>query len=290
MRNIFTVDLEDWYLVNENDRYNNFQNMNEYRENLHSNVRTILSLLKRKNIKATFFVLGKLAETEPEIVNEIYSNGHEIACHGYNHKRVSEMTQEEFKRDLELSIKVIQKVCGITPKGYRAANFSINKNNLWSLFVLKEFGFAYDSSIYPIKYYSEFKRNEINMSPYVHESGIIEFPLSCIEIIKYRIPFSGGAYFRFIPFNLFCNFIKKINKQGRELIFYIHPWELNNSFPISSVSGLSKLRKFYNINKVESRLKSMVDKFDFYSIEEYIINNFSKNYSIYLKLIIKLFN
>ena len=113
------------------------------------------------------------------------------------------------------------------------------------------------------------------MSPFVHESGIIEIPLSCVDIFQLRIPFSGGAYFRFIPYKLYSYLVNKIYSQGRILVFYIHPWELNNSLPKSSVKGLSKLRKYYNINKVGARLNSLVEEFDFCSVEEFLKINFN---------------
>ena len=270
MKNIFTVDLEDCYFVPENESICNIKKIPEYRINLHKNVDCILSILRNKNFSATFFVLGKLAESEPELIQKINSQGHEIACHGYDHTNPDKMSCDEFKYDLELSINAIYKASNKLPTGYRAPNFAINKNNIWTLSILKEFGFAYDSSIYPLKYYSEYKRNEIVMDPFIHESGIIEIPLSCIEMLQCRIPFSGGAYFRFIPYKIYRNFIKKLNKRNRELVFYIHPWELNNSLPKNSVKSLSKIRKFHNINKVGARLKSLTDDFEFCSVEEFI--------------------
>lgn len=270
MKNIFTVDLEDWFFIPENKSFMKNEKEREYIANLYRNVRTILELLESKKIKATFFILGKLAEIVPDLVNEVKLCGHEIACHGYIHRNITEMNSEEFKRDLELSVNAIFSACGIIPLGFRAPNFSINKNNIWSLRILKEFGFAYDSSIYPIKYYSEYKGNEIGMKAFIHESGIIELPLSCVEFLHIRMPFSGGAYFRFIPYSIFRHLIKRINKKNRSIIFYIHPWELNNSLPKNKLNKLSRIRKYYRIDKVETRLKSLIDEFEFYSIEEYL--------------------
>ncbi|TAL69560.1 MAG: DUF3473 domain-containing protein [Bacteroidetes bacterium] len=275
MKNIFTVDLEDWCFIPENNPFIKKGKEKEYIENLYRNVRIILELLESKKIKATFFVLGKLAENVPEIVKEVKIRGHEIACHGYQHKNITEMKKDEFKKDLELSLNAIFSSCGVIPIGFRAPNFSINKNNIWALNILKEFGFIYDSSIYPVKYYSGFGRKEISMSGFVHDSGIVEIPLSCADLFHFRLPCSGGAYFRFIPFDIFKFLLRKINSHNRNFIFYIHPWELLNSLPKNGINSLSKIRKFYNINKIEKRLNALIEEFEFCSIEEYLKINFN---------------
>ncbi len=270
MINVFTVDLEDWFCSYENESYIKSGAIDEYLKNLVSNTKTILLLLKNSGNSATFFVLGKVAEILPDLICEIANEGHEIACHGYNHKPVSKMDEVKLTEDIELSINAIYSSCGIKPEGYRAPNFSINNSsdNLYN--ALKGLGFKYDSSVYPVRFHPAYGSGKKSINPFIHKSGILEIPLSCAKLFKVRIPCSGGAYFRFYPYPLFRYLFNKCNEQNGYGIFYIHPWELSNSLPVNFVHGLNKIRKYYNINKTQDKLERLLNQFKFVSISELI--------------------
>jgi polysaccharide deacetylase family protein (PEP-CTERM system associated) len=268
MYNVFSVDLEDWCFTDEHHDSTDIKLITACKSDLWKNTSDLLELLMENNIKATFFVLGKLAESEPELVRNIAQQGHEIACHGFNHKSIKEMTPDDFRKDIELSINAIKNACGIIPRGYRAANFSIVKETMWAIDILKEFDFQYDSSIQPIKIHPGYGIGDIEMRPFKFESGIIEIPLSCAEVLKMRIPCSGGAYFRFYPYIIFNYLFRKCNKQERPGIFYIHPWELSNSY--SEASGIKKFRKYYNNHKTIEKLERLVNDFKFVTMRDLI--------------------
>lgn len=261
---VFTVDLEDWYYSREHER--SFVN-GDYlplRQFLNQNTQKILNLLDEHNITATFFVLGKLAENERELLEVVVNSGHEIACHGYDHFNVNTMTPNEFRRDLEKSIKAIESATGIAPRGYRAPNFSIGKNNEWAFGVLNEYGFVYDSSVLPSGF------GKMPSRPFVHPSGIIELPISCTKILFSGIPCGGGGYFRHYPYPLFRSLFGKSNRQNGCAVFYIHPWELNDNAVSIEAKGLKKYRKYHNSQKVFGRLENLMNDFRFSPISELI--------------------
>ena len=272
MENMFSIDLEDWFYV-ERESSTGTKEWADFSSNLQINTLNILNLLDSKNIKGTFFVLGKLAEHEADLIKEISGRGHEIASHGYSHKIIDEMTKDEFREDIEKSIDSIVKSCGRMPLGYRAPKFSINKRTEWAFDILKEFGFIYDSSIYPISIHPDYGSVEFDINPFRHETGIIELPLSFVNILGIRVPFSGGGYFRLYPYTVFSSMIKYTNKRNRPVIFYLHPWELNNTMPVSGKSIILKYRQNINIKNTFKKLNRLVNDFNFESIEMYIRKN-----------------
>jgi polysaccharide deacetylase family protein (PEP-CTERM system associated) len=266
--NVFTVDLEDWYYSREHEKSFEKGDYLHYRQFLRQNTHKILNLLDDYNIAATFFVLGKLAENEKELLEIIVNSGHEIACHGYDHVNIDAMTPDEFRQDLSKSIKAIESATGKIPIGYRAPNFSIVKNNEWAYNVLNEFGFVYDSSVLPSGI------GKIPAKPFVHSSGIIEIPISCAKISITSIPCGGGGYFRHYPYPLFRSLFGKSNLQNGSSVFYIHPWELNESADSIEAKGLKKYRKYHNSDKVHSRLEKLMTDFQFSPMSE-LINKLS---------------
>jgi len=268
--NVFTVDLEDWYYSREYEKTFQSGDFFNQRNFLYESTLAILQILNDNKIKATFFTLGKLAEYEPQLIEEIISFGHEIACHGYDHVNISRMTSDELRYDLEKSISIIKRITGKEVKGYRAPNFSICKRTEWAFYVLKEFDIVYDSSVQPFGYHPQYGDNSVPLTPYRHSSGIIEVPLSCYKFLSVRIPCSGGGYFRHFPYSVFSTLFQKSGKQNRYSTFYIHPWEFGyNNNPIE-VNGIAKYRKYHNADKVEFRLKKLLDEFDFSPMDELI--------------------
>ncbi len=262
MDNIFSIDLEShsftWQNMPGSAAY-------DEKEKLKRNSKLLLSLLDEFNVKATFFTLGRIAEELPGLVLEMFDRGHEIASHGYDHRRVDKMSPDEFKKDIEKTQNAIFKVTGKQPLGFRAPEFSMNADMDKHFAVLKESGLLYDSSIYPIGIHPGYGDPSATGQPFVHPSGIIEFPMSYAEVAKLRIPCSGGAYLRHYPFALFRYFAEKSIEQGRPYIFYVHPWETGEIIKDRSFRGLQAYRRFHNIDKVYGRIRKLLYCFKFHS-------------------------
>jgi len=269
MKNAISVDLEDWFCANNFDDVLGYNKWDSLELRLRESTAKILEILSKQRVRATFFVLGYIAERAPDLIKEIKSAGHEIASHGYKHQKISTLTEDQFDDDLKKSVRAIKGACGVSPVGYRAASFSITQKTKWALKILSKNGFKYDSSMFPTSFHPSYgaKLASLNIEKI---DGIVEVPLSVVKFINLRIPFSGGAYFRILPYWLTKQFIKKINRTGRPYIFYIHPWELDTGQPKIRLSFLKRFRHYFNIPKTKNRLERLLNDFEFTNINEVI--------------------
>jgi polysaccharide deacetylase family protein (PEP-CTERM system associated) len=218
----FTVDVEDWY-----------QSCIDFdapiTERVVKNTEMILAILDRRNVKGTFFVQGRVAETFPKLLQQLVAEGHEIQSHGYSHRPVDKMNRDELKLELELARKTVEDACGVQVTAFRAPDFTINKENLWALEVLVETGFTVDSSIFPMRTH----RYGISGYPTVphwmslpNGAGILEVPVAIWSSGKIRLPVAGGGYFRLLPSLLLEKFFAAMVTQ-QPVIIYCHPYEFN---------------------------------------------------------------
>lgn len=263
-KNILQIDVEDWYCDLDIDKWKN------YEARVVASTEKILSMLKNSGNKATFFILGHVAEKFPELVKKIGKEGHEIASHGYFHRRITEQSREDFENDLKKSIKLIEKISGKKVKGYRAPQFTITKKTLWALDVLKKNGLEYDSSIFPVKT-PMYGIPDFPPYPSRLSNSIVEIPLSVYEIpiVRKKIPIAGGFYMRAFPYFFIKYALKKINRNGNPAVCYLHPWELDPEKP--KVKDL-KWYHYYNLKSTERKFKKMLRDFKFISTEEWIKN------------------
>jgi len=265
MKNALSIDLEDWFCA-----YNlkiDIEDWDKQELRVVQNTRNLLRILEKHNTKVTFFVLGWIAEKIPSLIVEIESAGHEIAVHGYSHRLITQMTPKEFEDDLIRALKFITPLVKKPVMGFRAPSFSITKKTIWALDILAKNNFKYDSSIFPIGFHPDYGMQK---SPLViHKEGqITEVPLSVAEIMGQRIPCSGGGYFRLIPYFIIKYLMKRCNKQGRPVIFYIHPWEIDPGQPRMNLPFTKKLRHYYNLDKTAQRLENLLSDFKFVPIRE----------------------
>lgn len=274
IRNIFTIDLEEWFVVEIFAARYNIDSWDKLHSTVFENTLTLLKLLRRYNVKATWFVLGYCAERYPEMVQEVAHYGHEIACHSYSHRRVDKMTPDEFKRDTEKAVSAIIGAIGQPPRGYRAPSWSINNNTPWAFEILAEMGFDYDSSIFPIKHdiygWPDGPTEEFKMK---FDSGktLIELPASTINLLGKNIPVAGGGYFRHSPYWYTKSVVNNLNKKGIPSIFYIHPWEVSESLP--KLEGLSLLQKFrtYSSNAIlKFKMRKLMEDFSFTTMADHL--------------------
>ena len=224
-------------------------------------------MFEQFDVKATFFVLGWVAERHPQLVREIAARGHEIACHGFSHRLVYQQSPEEFYEETLRSKSLLEDITGTEIFGYRAASYSVVRESLWALDILVELGFIYDSSIFPVHHdrygIPDAKRAPHRMSTPKGKS-IVEWPLATASIFGVRLPVAGGGYFRLLPYWLSHWGLASINRsEQRPFIFYLHPWEIDPAQPRVSASWLSRFRHYTNLGKCEERLRRLLGEFRF---------------------------
>jgi polysaccharide deacetylase family protein (PEP-CTERM system associated) len=263
--NAMTVDVEDYFQVSAFESYIAKEQWNTLPHRVERNTHKVLDLFKEKNIKATFFTLGWVAERYPDLIKRIVTDGHELACHGYEHIRVTEQTPEQFRNDVSKSKKLLEDLSGKEVKGYRAASYSIGANNLWALNVLQEEGFKYSSSIYPVKHdlYGIPDAPRFIYEP-IENQNFKEIPITTVRFNDKNLPCGGGGFFRFYPYALSKWAFNRVNNQENEsAIFYFHPWEIDPEQPRQpGLSLKTRTRHYLNLNRMENRIKRLLTDFN----------------------------
>jgi len=280
MINALTVDLEDWFqssleLFGADTSYDEASIKPTKR--VVENTERLLRIFWEKNVKATFFILGTVAEEFPELIREVYEQGHEIATHGYSHRLVYQMRHEEFEEDLVKSINLIEDIIKEKVIGYRAGYFSITKESLWALDILLKHGIKYDSSIFPIrrKLYGipDFPR----FASVVRNQGsdrLWEIPPSTISFFGQNFPIGGGGYLRVFPYCFIRWGIKKLNKEGHPAVIYIHPYEIDledievGDCPRDLRTRFTLFTQGINRSRFQEKIRRLLEDFKFSSIRE----------------------
>jgi polysaccharide deacetylase family protein (PEP-CTERM system associated) len=265
--NALTVDVEDYFHVAALAPSIPRDTWDTRESRVTANTRRLLALFADFDVKATFFVLGWVAERHPGLIREIASGGHEVACHGFSHRLVYEQTPEEFREETIRSKKLLEDITGRAVEGYRAASYSIVKESLWAIDILIDQGFAYDSSIFPV-HHDRYGIPDADRKPHrmTGRNGgtIVEWPLATANLAGYRLPVAGGGYFRLLPYSLTRWGLASINsKEARPFIFYLHPWEVDPDQPRVPASTLSRFRHYTNLDKCEQRLRRLLGEFRF---------------------------
>lgn len=270
MKNIITIDLEDWYHCNLGD--NNVLNKKE--STVEKNTNELLRLLKKYNAKATFFTLGTIGEEHPALIKKIDKEGHEIASHGYGHELVYKLSQEEFKKDITKAKKILEDIIDKDVIGYRAPSWSITKDNLWALEELESAGFKYSSSIFPIKTFlygiPDAPKSPNHPTVDNKKLNIYEFPPGVANFFVKKLGFSGGAFFRMLPFFVIKNIIKRRNKKGIPVICYLHPWEIDENPPKLDLKGIDKIIHYYGIKGCKKKFEKLLKTFEFTTAQDYL--------------------
>ena len=280
MQNILTVDLEDWYVV-ENLKGNiTFKEWEKLPARVIETTDRLLGLFDYFGVRATFFVLGWIAKRHPHLINHIASHGHEISCHSYQHGRIDLLNEKEFRDDTHQAVRAIEDACGITPIGYRAPSWSINSRVSWAFDVLAEMGFLYDSSIYPVKhdiYGDPDGPKNIFKMKLGNGRYLFEIPASTVRVFGRNYPVGGGGYLRHSPFWFTELMIKKLNKAGHPAIIYMHPWELDEDQPRpKGLSLFQRYRQYGSIMTLQKKIELILQRFDFTSANDYIRTSMKK--------------
>lgn len=266
--NAFTVDLEDWYhgLTKTLATPELWPSLPKRAENT---IPLLLNLLSDSGVRATFFVLGDLAEKHPKLIKRICDQGHELGNHGYLHRPVGQLSPKEFKKDLEKTNAIIKKLTGISPIGFRAPQFSINQNCTWAFEVLAEIGFEYDSSVFPTRslFYGYPGASRKPYKPLLN-CNIMEYPVATTRICKLTVPVAGGVYNRMLPYSLIQWSMKRINQEEYPAVIYLHPWELDRKQPRIPVSFRERITHYGRRDSLDHKLKSLFLDFEFLPLGE----------------------
>ena len=265
MINAISIDLEDWFCA-----YNlniKIEDWDKQELRVVANTRRVLDVLSKHNTRATFFVLGWIAARVPDLVREIDARGHEIATHGYSHTLLTHTAPGEFERDLENALRVTRACATQKISGYRAPSFTITNQTLWAFDILARHGIEYDSSIFPISGHPDYGIGDAPLA--MHARGALtEVPLSVAEIAGRRVPCSGGGYFRVFPYALTKFLMRQVNRAGRPVIFYLHPWEFDPGQPRKNLSRPKAFRHYFNLDQTARRLDQLLTDFEFAPIKD----------------------
>lgn len=260
--NAFTIDVEDYFQVSALAPHFPREEWENVPCRVERNIDRILEMLDAHGATGTFFTLGWIAERYPEMIRRIAEAGHEVASHGYNHERASAQTPARFLSDIKLARAVLEDVSGSAISGYRAPSFSIGAGNLWAHDSILEAGYAYSSSIYPVKH-DHYGMPDAPRFPYRLENGLLEIPVTTNRMLGRNWPAGGGGYFRLLPYAVSRWQIARVNREdGRPAIFYFHPWEIDPEQPrVREASAKTRFRHYVNLERTEARLNRLLRDF-----------------------------
>ena len=261
--NAMSVDVEDYFQVSAFEGHIDCSQWDSLPHRVVNNTNKILELFSESDTKATFFVLGWIAERYPELVKDIVSHGHELASHGYGHQRATQQSRSEFKNDIVKAKSILEDISGVEIKGYRAPSYSISKKNLWVHDELLAAGYQYSSSVYPVKH-DLYGIPDAPRFAYQCDNGLLEIPITTTQIAGKNLPAGGGGFFRLYPYALSKWIIQRGNQQDKQAsIFYFHPWEIDPDQPRQEgISLKSRFRHYLNLNKTEKRIKYLLNDFN----------------------------
>lgn len=274
MKNVLTIDVEEWFHANDFDVDECYCNPTGCR--VEKNTENLLSILNEFDVKATFFVLGSIAKNNPQIVRKIYKSGHEIASHGCNHKMVNEMNPKEFREDLRFSCGYLEDITGTKVTSFRAPSWSIDTSNLWALEILDMEGIAVDSSMQPFRTFLSGSRKLPTMPFHPIINGeklkLLEIPSTTISLFGLRVPFSGGTYLRLLPESFIVWAFNRLNKKN-QVMAYLHPWELDVNPPKIKSNFTFNISHNTNLHTTERKLRRLLNEFRFVPLNELIVKN-----------------
>lgn len=262
--NALSIDVEDWFQVGAFEHCIDRADWDTRTERVVGNTERVLALLAAHDIRATFFTLGWEAERHPDLIRRIVAAGHELACHGYDHRRVFTLTPEAFRADLRKAKAILEQAGGVAVKGYRAPSFSIDARTPWAHPILAEEGFAYSSSVAPIvhDHYGWPQAPRFAFRP-IASATFLELPVTTVHVAGRTLAAGGGGFFRLLPYAFSRWAVRRVNRRdGQGAIIYFHPWEIDAGQPHMDQAPLkSRLRHYTNIRVMEAKLARLMTDF-----------------------------
>jgi len=267
MRNALTFDVEEYFQVEAFRGLVHDSDWSRFESRVVPSTERVLDILDARGVSATFFVVGWVAARHPSLIRAIQRRGHELGCHSDVHRPIYSMDPEGFRKDLIRAKQVIEDVAGVPLLGYRAPTFSIVKSTLWALDILAEEGFAYDASVFPI-HHDRYGMPGSDRFPHrlrLPKGGaIVEFPMTTFGMAGTNLPFSGGGYFRLLPYPIIRGCVRRVNEHDRApAIVYLHPWELDPDQPRLPVRGLTRFRHYVHLRSTAQKLVRLLGDFAF---------------------------
>jgi polysaccharide deacetylase family protein (PEP-CTERM system associated) len=266
VRDALSIDVEEWFCATNIASVIPPERWDSCPSRVVESTRKILEILGEA--RATFFVLGWVAERHPHLVREIAAAGHEVATHGYAHVQLDRLTPEEFADDLGRSLEILRNLSPDPVIGYRAPSFSITERTYWALPILEAHGIRYDSSIVPVAMHPTYGVANAPRVPHRISPGLLEFPPAVLPVLGVNIPIGGGAYFRLLPYPVTALGLRRLRSAGDPFVFYLHPWELDPSQPRVRLPWGKRLRHYTNLARTEARLRRLLRAFRFTTIRE----------------------
>ncbi|APD86975.1 polysaccharide deacetylase [Alteromonas sp. Mex14] len=265
--NAMTVDVEDYFQVSAFEGVVDKKDWDNINLRVGDNTHRLLDLFAKNNVKSTFFTLGWVAKRCPDVIKRIVNEGHELASHGLAHQRATTMSEKELYDDIKQSKDILEDIGGVALKGYRAPSFSINDSNTWAYDILKDLGFVYSSSTYPINH-DLYGVPEWPRFKYERENGLIEIPIPTIRKKGVNVGIGGGGYFRLYPYWLSKRRITEFMKaENAPYSFYFHPWEIDAQQPrFENAPWKSKARHYINLSKMEGKVEKLLSDFNWVSM------------------------
>lgn len=271
--NVLSFDLEDWFHILDIPEVKGINNWSDYKPKVENITFKLLNILKMKNTKATFFVLGWIAEKYPDLIKRIHDNGHEIGCHGYAHQLITALNPREFRDDLLKARDIIGNIIGHQLLSYRGPGFSITVENEWALETIADCGFKYDSSIYPGKHghggHQNFSSAPVTVRFEKSDRTLKEFPVSVTRVFGKQMCFSGGGYLRLLPYFIIKNKIMGFNTQKRPVMIYLHPRDFDPDTPRMKMPPHRALKCYINLKSTQKKFDNLLEDFDFTTLESF---------------------
>ncbi|MDP6575618.1 MAG: polysaccharide deacetylase family protein [Candidatus Peribacteraceae bacterium] len=265
---ILSFDIEEWFHLLDHPSTRYEKHWAKFESRIDANLERILNLLESSNTQATFFCLGWIAENYPYIIKKISQRGYQIACHSHRHQLAYEQKKNEFRNDLLDAKYAIEDVSGVKLDTYRIPGFSLTDQNLWVLDVLSEEGFKVDCSVFPANRghggLPSFKSEGPSLIELKNGSTLKELPLNTYPVLGNRMVFSGGGYFRLLPYPI----LKKMFKKSEYVMTYFHPRDFDPDQPvIKDLSFIRKFKSYYGLNSAKSKLEKLLSDFDFVDVQ-----------------------
>ena len=263
MRNALSVDVEDWFQVGAFEKVIDKADWDSLAPRVERNTDAVLALFGESGVKGTFFTLGWVAHRYPALIRRIVEQGHELASHGWDHQRVFTMDAAQFRADLARSRKTLEDAGGVAVTGYRAPSFSIDKRTPWAHPVLAEEGYAYSSSVAPVRHdhYGWPEAPRFAFRP-VADADLIEVPVTIADVGGRKLA-TGGGFFRLFPAALTNYAIRQVAGEGHPAVFYFHPWEIDPGQPrVANAPVKSKLRHYSRLGAMAGKLRGLIRRHD----------------------------
>ncbi|MFS0736352.1 XrtA system polysaccharide deacetylase [Sphingomonas sp. 1P06PA] len=258
--NALSVDIEDWFQVGAFEHVIDRADWDGCIRRVEANTDAVIDLFGRAGARGTFFTLGWVAERHPALIRRIVDAGHELASHGWDHARVFRMTPDQFRADIRRARAVLEDAGGVAITGYRAPSFSIDARTPWAHAILAEEGYAYSSSVAPVRHdhYGWAQSPRFAWRP-IPDAALIELPVTTARLGGRTLAAGGGGFFRLLPYRFSRWAVDQVNAEGRPAIFYFHPWEIDPGQPrVAGAPLKSRLRHYSRLGAMTGKLERLL--------------------------------